>query len=223
MPQPSLPPLPANPRCLISAGPTREYLDPVRFLSNPSTGKMGYAIAEAAVASGWTVDLVSGPSSLPEPPGVVFYPVETGEEMFHQLDALFDAADILIMTAAVTDFRPLQRNPHKVKKNEASLQVEFEPVIDILRTLAARKRADQLIVGFAAETENLEAHAREKLLSKNLDWIVGNLVNDPGAGFASDTNQVLLLNRLGTSHHLGPDSKTQIAQSLLQALQSSDE
>ena len=113
-------------RCLITAGPTREFLDPVRFISNPSTGKMGFALGEAAVAAGWTVDLVAGPVSLEEPDGVILYPVVTAEEMYHQVDALFDACDVLIMTAAVSDFRPTQRSDEKEKKDEARSDGEFE-------------------------------------------------------------------------------------------------
>ena len=110
-------------RCLITAGPTREFIDPVRFLSNPASGKMGYALAEAAVAAGWTVDLVAGPVALQEPDGVILYPVVSAEEMFHHVDALFDACDVLIMTAAVSDFRPVKRHAEKEKKIGASLQV----------------------------------------------------------------------------------------------------
>ncbi len=197
-------------RCLISAGPTREYFDPVRFISNPSTGKMGYAIARAAVTMGWTVDLVSGPSPLPEPDGVVFYPVETGEEMFHQIDALFDAADVLIMTAAVTDFKPSEWVPHKVKKEIASRDVSFVPVVDILGTVARRKRPDQCVIGFAAETDDVEAYALGKLRSKNLDYIVANRIGNPDTGFAADTNEIVLLGHDDTRITWGPASKERL-------------
>ena len=204
-------------RCLITAGPTREFLDPVRFISNPSTGKMGFALAEAAVDAGWTVDLIAGPVALEEPDGVILYPVVTAEEMFHQVDALFDACDILIMTAAVSDFRPKERLAQKAKKDEAALSVEFERTIDILKTVTERK-ISQTVVGFAAETNDVEAHAREKLESKRLDWIVANQVGEPGAGFAADTNEVLLIGADGTSRKIGPATKEAVAIELIQSL-----
>jgi phosphopantothenoylcysteine decarboxylase/phosphopantothenate--cysteine ligase len=201
-------------RCLITAGPTREFIDPVRYLSNPSTGKMGFAIADAAVEAGWTVDLVAGPVNLEEPDGAILYPVVSAEEMFHQVDALFDACDILIMTAAVSDFRPVERSEQKTKKGDASLTVEFERTVDILKTMASRK-AHQIVVGFAAETHEVERYAREKLAAKNLDWIVANKVGELGSGFAADTNEVLLIAADGSSVKLGPDSKAAIAKELI--------
>jgi phosphopantothenoylcysteine decarboxylase/phosphopantothenate--cysteine ligase len=202
-------------RCLITAGPTREFIDPVRFLSNPSTGKMGFALAEAAVAAGWTVDLVAGPVALEEPDDVVLYPVVTAEEMFHQVDALFDACDVLIMAAAVSDFRPVEQHAQKEKKSDASMTVEFERTIDILKTMTARK-AHQTVVGFAAETNNVETSARRKLEEKNLDWIVANKVGALGAGFAADTNEVTLIAADGSSMKIGPTSKAAIAKELIQ-------
>ena len=204
-------------RCLITAGPTREFIDPVRFVSNPSTGKMGFALAEAAVNAGWTVDLVAGPVALEEPDGVILYPVVTAEEMFNQVDALFDACDILIMTAAVSDFRPVVQHADKEKKEGASLQIEFERTVDILKTMSARK-AGQTVVGFAAETKNVLGYAREKLEAKNLDWIVGNKVGQLGAGFAADTNEVILLAADGSSVKLGPATKQSLAQELIQLI-----
>jgi phosphopantothenoylcysteine decarboxylase/phosphopantothenate--cysteine ligase len=202
-------------RCLITAGPTREFLDPVRFISNPSSGKMGFALAEAAVAAGWTVDLIAGPVSLPEPGNVVLYPVVTAEEMYHQVDALFDACDILIMTAAVSDFRPVTQHAHKQKKGEASMTVEFERTIDILKTVCERK-VHQTVVGFAAETNDVVKYAKEKLVSKNLDWIAANKVGEDGIGFATDTNEVILIAADGSSAKLGPTTKAAIAEQLIQ-------
>jgi phosphopantothenoylcysteine decarboxylase/phosphopantothenate--cysteine ligase len=202
-------------RCLITAGPTREFIDPVRFISNPSTGKMGFALAEAAVDAGWTVDLVAGPVALQEPDGAILYPVVTAEEMYHQVDALFDACDILIMTAAVSDFRPVQKFDRKQKKEEAGLTVEFERTIDILKTVTERK-VHQTVVGFAAETNDLETNARQKLESKQLDWIVANEVGAPGAGFAAETNEVLLIGADGSFKKIGPTSKSAIAIELIQ-------
>ncbi len=201
-------------RCLITAGPTREFIDPVRFISNPSTGKMGFALAEAAVEAGWTVDLVAGPVALEEPDGVILYPVVTAEEMFHQVDALFDACDVLIMTAAVSDFRPVTRHKEKEKKGAASMTIEFERTVDILKTMTQRK-AHQTVVGFAAETNNVIAYAKKKLEEKNLDWIVANKVGASGAGFASDTNEVVLIAADGSSLKIGPSTKAAIAEELI--------
>ena len=207
-------------RCLITAGPTREFFDPVRFVSNPSTGKMGFALAEAAKAEGWTVDLVSGPVALAEPKGVMFYPVVTAEEMLRQTDALFGPCDILIMTAAVSDWRPKVCHVQKLKKSGAGLTVEFEPVPDILATLAQRRRADQLLVGFAAETENVEAHALEKLQRKQIDFIAANSVAGAEGAFGSDENQLILLGKNGFRQVMGPASKREVAQKLIQHLSS---
>jgi phosphopantothenoylcysteine decarboxylase/phosphopantothenate--cysteine ligase len=202
-------------RCLVTAGPTREHLDPVRFLSNPSTGKMGYALAAAAAQAGWQVDLVSGPVTLPPPPGVTVRSVTTAAEMLAAVEALFDACDVLLKTAAVCDFRPKQYTGHKVKKGDAAMVVEFEPTVDILKTVAARKRPDQLVVGFAAETQDVESYARRKLVEKNLDFIVANLVGQAGTGFASDDNSVVLLGRDGTRAPYGPAPKTEVARQLI--------
>ena len=161
---------PPNPiRCVVTAGPTREPIDPVRFISNPSTGKMGFAIAAAAVEAGWTVDLISGPTHLTEPPETILYPVGTGEEMYHQVDAVFDACDVLIMTAAVVDFRPKHPMERKEKKGSAQLTLEMEPVIDILKAVTWRKR-DQFVVGFAAETNDLETYARGNSRKRISTW-----------------------------------------------------
>lgn len=201
-------------KCLVSAGPTREYFDPVRFLSNPSTGKMGYAIAEAAVAKGWSTTLVSGPVALEPPPGVDLIQVVTGAEMYRAIDDRFGDCDILIMTAAVVDYRPVNRSDRKVKKHDLKMTVEMEPVVDILATVASRK-GDQLVVGFAAETENLETYARMKLEAKNADFIVGNIVGAEGSGFGSDDNEIVLYGRDGSVHSLGRDSKQHLAAELI--------
>jgi phosphopantothenoylcysteine decarboxylase/phosphopantothenate--cysteine ligase len=202
-------------RCLITAGPTREFIDPVRYISNPSTGKMGFSIAKAALEAGWNVDLVAGPVALEEPKGAILYPVMTAEEMLHQVDALFDACDVLIMTAAVSDFRPVIQHIHKEKKGEALMNIEFERTTDILKTMSERK-AHQTVVGFAAETENVITYANEKLASKNLDFIVANEVGREGTGFATDTNEVILIAADGSSIKLGPSTKSDIAEVLIQ-------
>lgn len=202
-------------RCLITAGPTREFIDPVRFISNPSTGKMGFALAEAALEAGWNVDLVAGPVAIEEPDGAILYPVVTAEEMFHQVDALFDACDVLIMTAAVSDFRPVVQHKQKEKKGDASMSIEFERTIDILKTMTERK-AQQTVVGFAAETNDVVTYAKKKLSEKDLDFIVANQVGQAGKGFAADSNEVILIAADGSSVNLGPSSKAAIAQELIQ-------
>ena len=202
-------------RCLITAGPTRELIDPVRYISNPSTGKMGFSIAEAALEAGWNVDLVAGPVALEEPKGAILYPVVTAEEMLHQVDALFDACDVLIMTAAVSDFRPVIQHRHKEKKDDASMNIEFERTTDILKTMSERKK-HQTVVGFAAETKDVVTYAKEKLASKNCDFIVANEVGQEGSGFAADTNEVLLIAADGSSVKLGPTTKSAIAEELIQ-------
>ncbi len=201
-------------RCLISAGPTREYFDPVRYVSNPSTGKMGYALAAAALRIGWNVDLVSGPVALSAPPEASVTSVLTGDDMYTAIDARFDACDILIMTAALIDFRPRFKAPHKVKKDALESVVEMEPVVDVLAAMGRRKQ-EQLIVGFAAETNNVEEYARRKLATKNADFIVANRIGVPGSGFASDDNVVILLSRKGGREKLGPAPKTELAEVLM--------
>ena len=198
-------------RCVITAGPTREPIDPVRYISNPSTGKMGFAIAEAA--AGWTVDLVSGPTHLREPDECILYPVITGEEMFNQVDALFDACDVLIMTAAVVDFRPKFPMPQKEKKGSAQLTIETEPVVDILKTVSQRKK-DQFIVGFAAETNDLEEYATRKLREKNMDLIAANLIGS-ASGFGLDSNILTLLGPDGFCEKWPSASKSSLGRDLV--------
>lgn len=202
-------------RCLVSAGPTREYFDPVRYVSNASSGKMGYALAAAAARRGWDVHLVSGPVSLPPPDGVAVEKVITGDEMLRAIDRAFDDCDILIMTAALIDFRPKLKAAQKVKKENLESSIEMEPVVDVLATVARRK-AHQLVVGFAAETENVESFALRKLASKNADFIVANRIGGERGGFESDENTVLLLGRDGTSEPMGPALKTELGERLIQ-------
>ena len=196
-------------RCLISAGPTREFFDPVRYVSNPSSGKMGYALAAAAVEQGWDVHLVSGPVMLAPPPGARVEWVITGSEMCAAVDRAFDDCDILIMTAALIDFRPKEIAPKKVKKEALHMVIEMEPVVDVLGTVARRKK-HQLVVGFAAETDNVEAYAERKLRSKNADYIVANRIGAAVGGFESDENSILLLGRDGTRESRGPVAKTKL-------------
>ncbi|WP_269541213.1 phosphopantothenoylcysteine decarboxylase [Cerasicoccus fimbriatus] len=204
-------------RCLITAGPTREWLDPVRFITNPSSGKMGYAIAEAARALGWTVELVSGPVALAAPEDVELEKVVTGEEMLAAVQRRFPKCDVLIKTAAVCDMRPKQAAAHKVKKDAISWTVEFEPTPDILKTVAATKQPGQVVVGFAAETQDVENYARKKLAAKNLDFICANSVAAGGA-FESDHNEIALIGKDGSLVRIGPASKTDVARELIAQL-----
>ena len=204
-------------RCLITAGPTQEFIDPVRFISNPSTGKMGFALAQAALKQGWSVDLVSGPVNLQEPNGAILYPVVSAESMYHQVDALFDACDVCIMAAAVSDFTPIEYSEHKVKKDTAKRTLHLAKTIDILKTMGERKQ-EQFIVGFAAESENLEANAKAKLDGKNCDWVIANQIGEEGTGFASDNNVITILKKDGSRETHGPTSKLALAETIIQAI-----
>jgi len=174
---------------------------------------MGYSIAQAAVEAGWTVDLVSGPTHLREPEECILYPVMTGEEMFHQVDALFDACDVLIMTAAIVDFRPTNPLTQKEKKSEADLTIHMEPVTDVLKTVTRRKK-DQFVMGFAAETHNLENYARQKLFEKNLDLIAANRIGE-GTGFGLDANQLTLLGHSGFREEWPSCSKEELGRRIV--------
>ena len=203
-------------RCLISAGPTREWIDPVRFISNPSTGKMGYALAEEAVARGFEVDLVSGPVSLSAPPGARVHHVVTAAEMEKTMKELFDEAHLVIMAAAVCDHRPKRQWSEKLKKEDFPKDFEWVKNNDIVQGLSAARKNGQRIIGFAAETTNSMAHAAEKLASKGLDWIALNEVSRKGIGFASDFNDVTLLSRAGETIALGRDTKKKTARKILE-------
>lgn len=176
---------------------------------------MGYALAAAAAAKGWVVDLVSGPVSLQVPEGVKGHSVVTGEEMQEALEALFPLCDLLIMTAAVLDYKPLERASVKVKKSRLNLHVEMAPVPDILAGLALRRRKGQLMVGFAAETDHLETYARQKLSSKGVDLIIANHIGGPGCAFGSDSNTVFLFSHSRDVKQIGPMDKRGLARELL--------
>lgn len=202
-------------KVLISAGPTQEAIDPVRFLSNRSSGKMGYALAEAARARGADVVLVSGPTSIPVPAGVEYCPVITAEEMHKALTTRLDWSDTVIMAAAVADFRPARPSAHKIKKRRGPVtHLDLEATDDILCELRDR-RTNQVLVGFAAETDDLLAHAKEKLHAKGLDLLVANDVTAPGSGFGSDTNRVWLLAREADPEELPLLSKRDVADRIL--------
>lgn len=208
------------PRCLITAGPTREHLDPVRFLSNGSSGKMGYALAAAARLRGWQVDLVSGPVCLPEPEGVTVHQAVSAAEMLAACEPLFALCDLFIAVAAVADYRPKQFSTEKTAKHGDAISLELVPTVDILRTLAARRRPGQIVVGFAAETSDVEARARAKLSRKQLDWIVANDVSRPEIGMNADDNTVLLLGAGGERAEFGPAAKAQVADFILRRIAS---
>jgi phosphopantothenoylcysteine decarboxylase/phosphopantothenate--cysteine ligase len=185
---------------LITAGPTREALDPVRFLSNPSSGRMGFALAEAARDRGARVTLIAGPTEVQPPAGVTCVRIVSAQELQQAVDRSLDGARAVVMAAAVSDQRPAQAAPQKVKKKDEEETLRLVRTPDILALLGARYAGEArppVLVGFAAETERVEEHAREKLQRKNLDLIVANDVSAAGAGFASETNRVLVLDRDG--------------------------
>jgi phosphopantothenoylcysteine decarboxylase/phosphopantothenate--cysteine ligase len=195
---------------LITAGPTQEPLDPVRYISNRSSGKMGYALAEAAAARGAQVVLISGPVRLAPPRGVTFVGVQTAREMRDKVFENLEPAGIVIKAAAVADFHLAKVPPQKMKKTAARLSLELDPTPDILAELG-RKKGDRLLVGFAAETENLQQEARRKLEAKNCDMVVGNLVGGEDQGFESDQNEVVLALRTGELISVPRASKREIA------------
>jgi phosphopantothenoylcysteine decarboxylase/phosphopantothenate--cysteine ligase len=195
---------------LITAGPTQEPLDPVRYISNRSSGKMGYALAEAAAARGARVILVSGPVHLPAPRGVQVVPARTAVEMREKVFENLGPAGIVIKAAAVADFHLSRVPDHKVKKTAARISLELDPTPDILAELG-RKKGDRVLIGFAAETQNLAQEARRKLESKNCDMVVGNLVGAADSGFESDVNEVILVTRTGNAVSLPRAGKREIA------------
>jgi phosphopantothenoylcysteine decarboxylase/phosphopantothenate--cysteine ligase len=199
---------------LITAGPTQEPIDPVRYLSNRSSGKMGYALAEAAAARGATVILVSGPVQLTPPAGIEVVHVRTAAQMRSAVFANLAPATVVIKCAAVADFRPSTESKQKIKKTSARVSLELDPTPDILAELG-QKRGDRLLIGFAAETENLEKEARRKLESKNCDMIVANQVGLAETGFEADLNEVALALRSGEYIELPRASKREIAEQIL--------
>lgn len=199
----------------VTAGPTKERMDPVRFLSNHSTGKMGYAIAQEAAARGAKVHLISGPSNLKVPKGVDFVPVESTEDMFKAVEAKFDATDVLIKSAAPSDYKPKTYAAEKIKKREGGLMaVEFSPNPDIAKHFGAMK-GDRVIVGFAAESHNMADYAKKKLKEKNFNFIVANNITEAKAGFGSDTNHVHIFSADGTDEELPMMDKSDLAAAIL--------
>lgn len=202
---------------LVSAGPTREAIDPVRYITNRSSGKMGYAIARAAARRGAAVTLVSGLVSLAAPQGVQVVPVISSEDMFQALSAHFDGCDALIMAAAPADFTPARQEAHKIKKNGEGMALSLVNTRDILSSLSQRKKK-QVLMGFAAESQNLLENAQGKLQRKKLDLIAANDILAENAGFGVDTNRVQLLDAEGGRQDSGPMTKDALADWLLDAL-----
>jgi len=203
---------------LITAGPTQEPLDPVRFISNRSSGKMGYALAEVAARRGARVILVSGPVQLPDPRGVSVIRVHTAVEMRAAVMEHLAESTIIVKSAAVADYHLSRVPQQKMKKTAARLSLELDPTPDILAELG-QKKGDRLLIGFAAETENLAASARKKLESKNCDMVVANLVGQEGTGFESDENEATLVLRSGETISLGRAPKREIASRIFDHVQ----
>ena len=201
-------------RIVITAGATREHIDPVRFITNRSSGKMGYAIAEAATQRGAEIHLISGTATVSPPVGIKTQHVETTLDMYNALLEVFSETDIVIMAGAPADYRPSEYTPHKIKKSADTLTLPLERNPDIAQTLGEQK-THQTLVCFAAETNDLLENAKEKLIRKNCDLIVANDILEEGAGFQSDTNIVTLLDRDGTCEQLPRSSKRDVADAIL--------
>ncbi len=197
---------------LITAGPTREAIDPVRYISNRSSGKMGYAIAEAALDAGHEVILISGPVNLEPPRNAKFISVSTSDEMFDAVHQHADSSEICVLCAAVADYKPAEVSPVKIKKGDAQVSLELVRTRDILQSLGQRQNRQFLLVGFAAETDHLEANAAKKLREKNCDIIVAN---DAGVGMETDENELLILFCDGETRRLSRAPKTFLARELV--------
>lgn len=206
-------------QALVTAGPTIEHIDPVRFISNHSSGKMGIAIAEALADAGATVKLVLGPTHLrTQHAGITTINIQTAAEMFNACVAAYPLSDIVVMSAAVADYRPMNVADKKIKKGDEQLRIDLEKTHDILRTLGNNKGPQQLLVGFSLETNNEKEFALKKLREKHLDLIVMNSLADPGAGFNHDTNKITLFDRRGKERSFPLKSKTEVAQDIVSAI-----
>ncbi|MCG8683618.1 MAG: bifunctional phosphopantothenoylcysteine decarboxylase/phosphopantothenate--cysteine ligase CoaBC [Desulfobacterales bacterium] len=207
-------------KVLVSAGPTLESIDPVRYISNHSSGKMGYAIARAAEQRGAFVTLVSGPVSLETPIGVERINIESCDQMADAMLSNLERADVIIKVAAVADYKPVSTEDKKIKKTDesTSMSLALSENVDILKAIGNIKRPDQILVGFAAETNDLEMHAKAKMKKKNLDMIAANLVGGEDSGFRADTNKVKLFTRNGNVVDIPLMSKEKVAHSILDAI-----
>ncbi|RYU96703.1 bifunctional phosphopantothenoylcysteine decarboxylase/phosphopantothenate--cysteine ligase CoaBC [Emticicia agri] len=201
-------------KVLITAGPTQEPIDPARFISNHSSGKMGFAIAEAFSMAGAEVTIVSGPVSIPTPIGIKVEKVFSAQQMYEAVEKQFTESDIVILAAAVADYTPLHVADKKIKKKEDVFNIELTKTIDIAATLGKRKKTNQLIVGFALETDNELENAKGKLEKKNFDLIVLNSLQDKGAGFRYDTNKIKILDKEGNLYDFDLKSKQEVAQDI---------
>jgi phosphopantothenoylcysteine decarboxylase/phosphopantothenate--cysteine ligase len=204
-------------RFLITAGPTREPIDPIRYLSNRSSGKMGYAIAEAALQAGHDVTLISGPVNIDPPHGGRFISISTGDEMFDAVDRHLGDCDVLVMCAAVADYKPKNISPGKIKKRDTNFSLELIPTRDILGSLSKQDR-QFLVVGFAAETNDVEENAQKKLRDKNCDMIVANDVSRANSGMESNENEVTILFRNGEKKKISRAPKKIIARELVKII-----
>ncbi len=202
-------------RFLITAGPTREPIDPVRYVSNRSSGKMGYAIAEAALAEGHEVTLISGPVSLEAPRDASLISVSTSHEMFEAVHQHADNCDICVLCAAVADYKPAKVSPTKIKKRDERFLLELVPTRDILDSLGHRADRQFVLVGFAAETDRVEENATKKLRAKNCDIIVANDVSGTNSGIESDVNEVTILFQSGEKKVISRAPKKNIARELV--------
>ena len=202
-------------RFLITAGPTREPIDPVRYISNRSSGKMGYAIAEAALIEGHDVTLISGPVNIEAPRNAKLISVSTGDEMFEAVHRHADKCDICVLCAAVADYKPAQVSSTKIKKRGETFLLELAPTRDILNSLGQRQERQFVLVGFAAETDHLEENASKKLHAKNCDIMVANDVSNPNLGMESDQNEVTILFRNGEKKKISRAEKQIIARELV--------
>jgi phosphopantothenoylcysteine decarboxylase/phosphopantothenate--cysteine ligase len=206
-------------KALVTAGPTHEAIDPVRFIGNNSSGKMGFAIAEELASKGAEVRLVTGPTYLEaKHPQVQVTRVTSAEEMYQACSEHFGTSQIAVLSAAVADYKPVHKADQKIKKTDASLTIELTKTHDIAAQLGKEKKAGQFMVGFALETENERANAEKKLASKNFDLIVLNSLNDPGAGFGYDTNKVVMLDRKNGAREFDLKSKKEVAKDIVQAI-----
>lgn len=204
-------------KVVVTAGPTRERIDPVRYISNFSSGKMGYSLAEAAAAMGAQTVLISGPVELPKPDGVQLIKVESAAEMLDAVLSQYSDADLVVKSAAVADYRPKEQHTRKMKKKEGDSSIALERTTDILKTLGERKEG-QILVGFAAETNDAIEYGMKKLSSKNLDYIIVNDVTDPDGGFGSDTNVVTLVSRKGKTYPFEAMQKKDLAKVLFNTI-----
>jgi phosphopantothenoylcysteine decarboxylase/phosphopantothenate--cysteine ligase len=209
-------PIARQKRVLITAGPTAEPIDPVRYISNRSSGKMGYAIAKAFAQAGAQVTLVSGPTHLPTPDDTIQrIDVETAKQMLTKTQEYFAQNDVVIFTAAVADYTPATVADQKIKKQGSEMILDLVKTGDIAGTLGLQKKEGQLLIGFALETENELEHAKDKLRRKNFDYIILNSLNDAGSGFAHDTNKITVIDKQENVHHFPLKSKHEVAQDIL--------